>query len=71
MYRYISTNGKTYKLCGTSVMLRGGIEAKVYYFIGEDREPIKGTHYAKDLPEGFEIVEEPKSGKPLVKKLRN
>ncbi len=71
MYTYISTNKREYKLCETSVILRGGKEAKVYYFIGKDREPIKGTHYAKDFPEGFEIVEEPKSGKPLVKKSRN
>lgn len=71
MYRYIGTNGLTYKLCEASVMLRGGREAKVYYFIGEDIEPRKGSRYANDLPKGFEIVEAPKSGKPLVKKLRN
>lgn len=71
MYRYIGTNKKIYKLCETSVILRGGKEAKVYYFIGEELEPKKGTHYANDLPKGFEIVEAPKSGKPLVKKSRN
>ena len=71
MYRYIGTNGLTYKLCEASITLRGGQEAKVYYFIGENIEPKKGSHYANDLPKGFEIVEAPKSGKPLVKKSRN
>lgn len=71
MYRYISTDKKSYKLCEASIMLRGGIETKVYYFIGEQQEPKKGSHYANSLPDGFEIVEAPKSGHPLVRKSHN
>lgn len=70
MYTYIATNKREYKLCKTSVMLRGGKEAEVYYFIGPDQIPRKGTRYANDMPKGFEI-REAKSGHPLVVKSRN
>lgn len=71
MYKYIATNKREYKLCKAKIILRGGKEAEVFYFIGPNQLPKKGSHYANDLPKGFEIVEAPKSGKPLVKKSRN
>ena len=71
MYRYVSkTNGLTYKLCRTSITLRGGKEAIVYYFIGEEQKLRKCSHYAEKLPSEYEI-RETKSGHPLPKKQPN
>ena len=70
MYTYIATNKREYKLCKSKIILRGGKEAEVYYFIGPDQIPRKGTRYANDMPKGFEI-REAKSGHPLVVKQRN
>lgn len=70
MYKYISTKKREYKLCKSKIILRGGKEAEVFYFIGPNQLPRKGTHYANDMPRGFEI-KEAKSGHPLVVKLRN
>ena len=70
MYRYIATNKREYKLCKSKIILRGGKEAEVFYFIGPDQLPRTGTYYANEMPEGFEI-KEAKSGHPLVVKSRN
>lgn len=69
MYRYIATNKREYKLCKSKIILRGGKEAEVFYFIGPDQLPRKGVHYANEMPKGFEI-KEAKSGHPLVVKSR-
>lgn len=70
MYTYIATNKREYKLCKTKIMLRGGKYADVFYFIGPDQIPRKGTYYANEMPKGFEI-KEAKSGHPLVVKSQN
>ena len=70
MYRYIATNKREYKLCKSKIILRGGKEAEVYYFIGPDQLLKKGTRYANEIPKGFEI-KEARSGHPLVVKSQN
>lgn len=70
MYTYISTNKREYKLCKSKIILRGGKEAEVYYFIGPDQLLKKGTRYANEIPKGFEI-KEARSGHPLVVKSQN
>lgn len=71
MYIYTATNGREYKLCKAYVTLRDGSEAAIHYFIGPDMRPKKGSVYADSVPNGFQIKEAPKSGHPLVVKLRN
>lgn len=71
MYTYISTNKREYKLCKSKIILRGGKEAEVFYFIGPNQLPKKGTYYANGIPKGFEVKEAPRSGHPLVVKSRN
>lgn len=71
MFTYISTTKRKYKLCVAKVILRGGKETKVYYFIENDIDPKHGAKYADKLPDGFEVRESPKSKKPLVVKSRN
>lgn len=70
MYTYIATNKREYKLCKSKIILRGGKEAEVYYFIGPDQLLKKGTRYADEIPKGFEI-KEARSGHPLVVKSQN
>ena len=70
MYRYIATNKREYKLCKAKIILRGGKESTVFYFIGPDQILKKGVYYANDMPKGYEIKES-RSGYPLVVKARN
>ena len=70
MCTYIATNKREYKLCKSKIILRGGKEAEVYYFIGPDQLLKKGTRYANEMPKGFEI-KETRSGHPLVVKSQN
>lgn len=69
MFTYIAKNGRTYHLVMASVTLRGGKEATVYFFKSADAKLQKGTHYAKELPEDREIVDN--GNFPLIKKSRN
>ncbi len=72
MFIYVNSKGLKYNLCKSHVIVRGGVKVPVYYFIGEDIKKLKeGVYYADALPDGYYIVEAPKSGKPLVKKSRN
>ena len=72
--RYKSSNGNEYILVKNKVIVRGGKESNVYYFVGEDvyKQKQKIGWCAKEvnkLPEGYEIIEEKKSGGfPLVRK---
>lgn len=69
MFIYYARNGKTYSLVEASVILRGGKEAKVYFFKLAESQLHKGTHYAKNLPEDREIVDN--GNFPLIKKKRD
>ena len=71
MFTYISTTNRKYKLCAAKVIIRGGKETKVYYFIENDLYPKHRAKYADKLPDGFEVRENPRTKKPLVVKSRN
>ena len=71
MFTYISTTKRKYNLCAAKVILRGGKETNVYYFIESDLNPKHGARYADKLPDGFEVRENPRTKKPLVVKSRN
>lgn len=67
-YTYISTSGNESVLIESTVILRGGNIAKVYYFVKP--ESVKKEHkLAKDLPKGYEVQEVTKNGFPLVRKI--
>ena len=63
---YKAIDGQKYRLVETEVTLRGGKQAKIYYFIGLDQTLRRFCKYAKTLPEGYEIVET--KTKPLVRR---
>lgn len=65
---YKAKDDQVYRLVETEVTLRGGKQAKIYYFIGLDQTLKPFCKYAKTLPEGYEIVET--KTKPLIKRKR-
>ena len=62
-YTYDS-KGKTYTLYTRDVNLKGGRKQTIYFFSA--RSPKSGT--AIDLPGGYRVVENPRTGLPFLKK---
>lgn len=54
--------GETYYLHTKTVTLRGGRKQPIYYFAKEEKEG------ACDLPEGYVVMENPRTGLPMLKK---
>lgn len=66
MFIYKAKDGQEYRLVESSVILRGGKEAKVYYFIGMNQTVKPFCKLADKFPEGYEITET--RTKPLVRR---
>lgn len=56
--------GETYYLHSKEVTLRGGRKQVIYYFGREAKEN------ACDLPEGYEVMENSRTGLPMLRKAR-
>jgi hypothetical protein len=54
--------GETYILHSKEVTLRGGRKQRIYYFGREEKEG------ACDLPDGYEVIENSRTGLPMLKK---
>ena len=65
---YKATDGRIYRLVETEVTLRGGKQAKIYYFIGLEHRLKPFCRYKDKLPEGYEVYETKTI--PLVRKKR-
>ena len=64
-YEYTSKkSGKKYTLFTRSVKLKGGKAQTIYFF--SSRKPKSGTQC--DLPGGYKVVENPRTGLPFLKK---
>lgn len=61
-----SKTGDTYYLFTKEVTLRGGRQQKIFYFSRDDKNP-KGTP-VEDLPEGYEVIENARTGLPMLKR---
>lgn len=61
-YSHKNSKGQTYYLHSKDVILRGGREQTIYYFAKEVKPGA-----LDDLPAGKEVVENKKTGLPLVK----
>lgn len=61
-YQHTNSRGVTYYLNEKLVTLRGGKQQKIYYFSKDERP--EGT----DLPEGYEVKENPRNGFLTVKR---
>ena len=56
-------SGKTYYLHSKEVTLAGGRKQRIYYFGGEAKE-----HAIDALPEGYKVIENARTGLPMLKK---
>ena len=56
-------SGKTYYLHSRDVILRGGREQTIYFFAQTEKEGVMD-----ELPAGYEVSENPRTGLPLLKK---
>jgi hypothetical protein len=56
-------SGKTYYLHSKEVKLAGGRLQKIYYFAGE-----QGAGVMNALPAGYELMENAKTGLPMLRK---
>lgn len=59
-------SGTTYYLFKKDVTLRGGRKQTIYYFTKDEKNP-KGEP-VDDLPGGYEVMENARTGLPMLKK---
>ncbi len=59
-------SGSTYYLFKKDVTLRGGRKQTIYYFTKDEKNP-KGQP-VDDLPSGYEVMENSRTGLPMLKK---
>lgn len=63
-FTYTNKKGQTYYLYTTQVQLRGGNRQQtIYYFSKEEKPGVLDT-----VPEGFEVVENPRTGLPVLRR---
>jgi YHS domain-containing protein len=56
-------SGKTYHLHSKEVLLSGKRKQRIYYFAGE-----AGKDSINELPEGYEVTENSRTGLPMLRK---
>lgn len=73
MYIYTRKDGKKYKLIHNKVIVKGGKESDVYYFVALEATNLsKGGKIMDNLPEGYTITEIGRAGNhPVLNKIRN
>lgn len=62
-YSYKNSKGQTYYLHSKNVTLKGGMKMTIYFFAKE----VKPEGALDELPAGKEVVENKRTGLPLVK----
>jgi hypothetical protein len=63
-YSHTNSKGVTYYLHSKMVTLRGGKEQRIFFFAKEERPDDAVT----ELPENYEVVENPRNGFLTLKK---
>lgn len=58
-------SGETYYLHSKEVTLRGGRKQVIYYFARTEKEGVMD-----DLPEGYEVMENSRTGLPMLRKAK-
>jgi hypothetical protein len=56
-------SGKNYFLHSKDVVLKGGRKQRIFYFAG-----VAGQGSLNDLPEGYEVMENKRTGLPMLRK---
>ena len=62
-YKYTNSKGTAYYLHSKEVGLRSGRNQVIYYFAKSE-----GPDAVNDLPSGFEVVENQRTGLPILRK---
>lgn len=62
-YQYINTKGQNYYLHSKDVQLRSGQNQKIYYFARQIK-----SEAIDQLPTGMVVIENKKTGLPVLKK---
>lgn len=57
-------SGKTYYLHSKEVKLAGGRKQRIFYFAGEEKK----TYSLDELPAGYEVMENKRTGLPMLRK---
>lgn len=65
-YKHTNTKGVTYFLHSKDVTLRGGKLQTIYFFAKE----LGGKGEPADLPEGYEVTENPRNAFLTIRKIR-
>ncbi|KKP36815.1 MAG: hypothetical protein UR27_C0013G0034 [Candidatus Peregrinibacteria bacterium GW2011_GWA2_33_10] len=63
-YSYKNSKGQTYYLYNKDVTLKGGRIQRIYFFSKEENN--EGS--LEEVPQGFKVIENKKTGLPLLKK---
>jgi hypothetical protein len=63
-YSHTNSKGQTYYLHTKEVTLRGGRLQRIYYFARE----VKGNDSLDEMPAGYLVVENKRTGLPMLKK---
>jgi len=58
-------SGKTYYLHSKKVELKSGLNQTIYYFSGTKAEGVLDK-----LPEGYEVMENSRTGLPMLRKIK-
>jgi hypothetical protein len=61
-------SGKDYFLHSKEVTLKGGMKQRIFWFSGKDKIDPKVS--LDDLPAGYTTIENPRTGLPMVKKIK-
>lgn len=62
-YSVTNSKGQTYYLHSRHVTLRGGRKQTIYFFARKEKEGA-----LEELPEGYKVVENKRTGLPLLKR---
>lgn len=65
-YTHTNSKGTAYHLHAQTMTLAAGRQQVLHYFAKE----VKATATPCDLPEGYEVVENPRTGLPFIKRLK-
>ncbi len=62
-FSHVNSKGQTYYLHSREVTLKGGRQQRIYFFAREEKDGV-----INELPEGFIVIENPRTGLPILKK---
>lgn len=62
-FSHVNSKGQTYYLHSREVTLKGGRQQRIYFFAREQKEGV-----IDELPSGFVVIENPRTGLPILKK---